>query len=120
MSDLKSHLSEYARRTKNGESFIICERNKPIAEFHPLSQRKAYAEYPEESDPSRVMEDTLDSETDTLLASALKYGDFRSEQEVIEKALGDFVRKHRQLQILELEGSVEFFEGDDNRKASQR
>ncbi|MEM9026101.1 MAG: hypothetical protein AAGB06_04110, partial [Verrucomicrobiota bacterium] len=63
MSDLKSHLSEYARRTKNGESFVICERNKPIAEFHPLSQRKAYPEYPEEPDPSRVKEDALGSET---------------------------------------------------------
>jgi len=32
----KSRLSEYARRVKNGERFILCDRNKPFAELRPL------------------------------------------------------------------------------------
>ena len=32
----KAHLSEYARRVKNGERFILCDRNKPFAELRPL------------------------------------------------------------------------------------
>ena len=32
----KTHLSRYARRVKAGETVILCERNKPIAEIRPI------------------------------------------------------------------------------------
>jgi antitoxin (DNA-binding transcriptional repressor) of toxin-antitoxin stability system len=34
--DAKTHLSEYARRIRKGERFILCDRNKPFAEIRPL------------------------------------------------------------------------------------
>jgi len=34
--EAKAHLSEYARRIKKGERFILCDRNKPFAEIRPL------------------------------------------------------------------------------------
>jgi len=34
----KARLSEYARRVKNGERFILCDRNKPFAEIRPLQE----------------------------------------------------------------------------------
>ena len=36
LSDLKAHLSDYARRVKAGETLQLCERNKPFAEIRPL------------------------------------------------------------------------------------
>ena len=36
INEAKTHLSEYARRIKRGERFILCDRNKPFAELRPL------------------------------------------------------------------------------------
>ena len=36
INEAKAHLSEYARRIKKGERFILCDRNKPFAEIRPL------------------------------------------------------------------------------------
>lgn len=36
--EFKSHFSEYARRVKEGETVILCERNVPIAELRPISK----------------------------------------------------------------------------------
>ena len=33
----KTHLSEYARRIRKGERFVLCDRNRPFAEIRPLS-----------------------------------------------------------------------------------
>ena len=38
IGEAKARLSEYARRVKNGERFILCDRNKPFAELRPLQQ----------------------------------------------------------------------------------
>ena len=36
INEAKAHLSEYARRIKKGERFILCDRNKPFAQIRPL------------------------------------------------------------------------------------
>jgi antitoxin (DNA-binding transcriptional repressor) of toxin-antitoxin stability system len=36
INEAKAHLSEYARRIKKGERFILGDRNKPFAEIRPL------------------------------------------------------------------------------------
>ncbi len=36
LHELKARFSEYTRMVKNGETVIVCERNKPIGEFRPL------------------------------------------------------------------------------------
>ncbi|MBN2576419.1 MAG: type II toxin-antitoxin system Phd/YefM family antitoxin [Deltaproteobacteria bacterium] len=33
----KTHLSRHIRRVKRGETLIICDRNKPVAELRPLA-----------------------------------------------------------------------------------
>lgn len=40
IADFKAHLSEYARRVKSGETVVLCERNKPIAELRPIAKTK--------------------------------------------------------------------------------
>ena len=35
-NEAKTHLSEYARRVKKGEHFVLCDRNKAFAEIRPL------------------------------------------------------------------------------------
>jgi antitoxin (DNA-binding transcriptional repressor) of toxin-antitoxin stability system len=30
INEARTHLSEYARRIKKGERFILCDRNKPL------------------------------------------------------------------------------------------
>lgn len=37
INEAKTHLSEYARRVKKGERFILCDRNKLFAEIRPLT-----------------------------------------------------------------------------------
>ena len=37
INEAKTHLSEYSRRIKKGEWFILCDRNKPFAEIRPLA-----------------------------------------------------------------------------------
>ena len=37
INEAKTHLSRYARRIRQGERFILCDRNKPFAEIRPLS-----------------------------------------------------------------------------------
>lgn len=36
INEAKTHLSQYAKRIKQGERFILCDRNKAFAEIRPL------------------------------------------------------------------------------------
>lgn len=37
INEAKTHLSEYARRVKKGQRFVLCDRNRPFAELRPLT-----------------------------------------------------------------------------------
>lgn len=39
VQDAKTHLSHYLDEVAKGESFILCKRNKPIAEIRPIVNR---------------------------------------------------------------------------------
>ena len=54
-----------------------------------------------------------------LLADALKLGGFKTKKDTVNKALEEFVQHRRQIQILELEGAVEYFDDYDYKKARQ-
>lgn len=34
--EAKTHLSQFAKRIRRGERFILCDRNKPFADMRPL------------------------------------------------------------------------------------
>ena len=36
INEAKTHLSKYARRVKQGERIVLCDRNRPFAEIRPL------------------------------------------------------------------------------------
>lgn len=36
IGELKTHFSAYARRVKQGETVIVCDRNQPFGELRPL------------------------------------------------------------------------------------
>jgi len=36
INEAKTHLSKYARKVKQGERIILCDRNVPFAEIRPL------------------------------------------------------------------------------------
>ncbi len=38
--EAKTHLSKYLARLKKGEVIVLCRRNVPIAEIHPLPPDK--------------------------------------------------------------------------------
>ncbi len=38
MHQAKTHLSKYLAELKQGEVIVICNRNIPVAEIHPISQ----------------------------------------------------------------------------------
>lgn len=38
IADAKTHLSRHLERVEQGETIILCRRNVPIAEIHPLPQ----------------------------------------------------------------------------------
>ena len=48
---------------------------------------------------------------DSLLAKAQKVGGFRTKKDTVNHALTEFIRRHEQLSILDLFGSIDFVEG---------
>jgi len=38
--EAKTHLSRYLARLEEGETILLCKRNEPIAEIHPLPRRR--------------------------------------------------------------------------------
>lgn len=38
LHEFKTHFSEYARRIKEGETVVLCERDVPIAEVRPIAK----------------------------------------------------------------------------------
>ena len=51
-----------------------------------------------------------------LLAEALRLGKFRTKKDTVNQALTEFIQHRRQLEILEWEGKVEYFEDYDYKK----
>lgn len=39
--EAKTHLSRYLKRVDQGETIILCKRNRPIAEIRPLPKPRA-------------------------------------------------------------------------------
>ncbi|HEY0511137.1 MAG TPA: type II toxin-antitoxin system prevent-host-death family antitoxin [Thermoanaerobaculia bacterium] len=49
IKELKTRLSEYVGRTREGESFLVTDRGEPVAELIPLSpERQALAKLADE------------------------------------------------------------------------
>ena len=46
INEAKTHLSRYARRVKQGERIILCDRNIPFAEIRPLTDVHANVRRP--------------------------------------------------------------------------
>ncbi|MBI4028220.1 MAG: type II toxin-antitoxin system Phd/YefM family antitoxin [Verrucomicrobia bacterium] len=42
IQEAKTHLSSYVRQVKAGEHFLLCERNVPVAEIHPISKARKF------------------------------------------------------------------------------
>ena len=55
-----------------------------------------------------------------LLAQALKAGGFKTKKATVNEALREFVQRRRQIEILELFGSVEFDEEYDHKQGRTR
>ena len=53
---------------------------------------------------------------DRLLNEARKMGGFKTKRETVNRALAEFIEHRKQLQILDLEGGVEFFEDYDYKR----
>jgi prevent-host-death family protein len=45
VQEAKTHLSHYLDEVAKGESFILCKRNKPVAEIRPIAT-KAHGKRP--------------------------------------------------------------------------
>ena len=41
VQEAKTHLSHYLDEVAKGESFILCKRNKPVAEIRPIMSKVA-------------------------------------------------------------------------------
>jgi prevent-host-death family protein len=39
VQEAKTHLSHYLDEVAKGESFILCKRNKPVAEIRPIATK---------------------------------------------------------------------------------
>lgn len=74
LNEVKSRLAYYARLVKAGETVILCDRNKPFAEFRPLPDpgkpppkrelglMKGWFPVPEDfNDPDPELEETMEN-----------------------------------------------------------
>jgi Arc/MetJ family transcription regulator len=57
---------------------------------------------------------------DKLVQEAFKYSRANTKKELIHLALKEFVEKRRRLNLLDLEGKIEFAEGYDYKKLRER
>ena len=57
---------------------------------------------------------------DALVAEAFKHTDVTTKRQLIHLALTEFVENRRRLNLLDLEGQIEFAEGYDYKKLRQR
>jgi Arc/MetJ family transcription regulator len=57
---------------------------------------------------------------DSLLVEALKLSGFRTKREAVNVALEEFVARRRQLQVLKLEGTIDFDPTYDSREQRNR
>ena len=55
-----------------------------------------------------------------LIEEALKLGEHRTKQAVVEEALREYVQRRKQLKVLELFGAIEYDDGHDYKKQRQR
>lgn len=61
IQEAKTHLSRYAKKVKDGETVILCERNKPIAEIRPIESE---ATYPQLSPKQLIIHETMNTPTE--------------------------------------------------------
>ena len=52
---------------------------------------------------------------DKLLIKAQKVGGFRTKRDTVNNALADFIRRHEQLSILDMFGTVDLADGFDHK-----
>ena len=57
---------------------------------------------------------------DNLVQEAFKYSGVNTKKELIHLALKEFVEKRRRLNLLDLEGKIEFAEDYDHKKLRER
>ncbi len=57
---------------------------------------------------------------DNLVQEAFKYSRANTKRELIHLVLKEFVEKRRRLNLLDLEGKIEFAEGYDHKKLRER
>ena len=46
ISEVKSHFSATIARVAAGETVIVCNRNKPVAEIRPIKKQEAFVKRP--------------------------------------------------------------------------
>ena len=45
IQEAKRHLSRFMKRVEAGESIILCDRDRPIAEIRPIKQPKSQVRF---------------------------------------------------------------------------
>jgi len=67
IQEAKTHLSRYAKKVKSGETVILCERNKPIAEIRPIESETTY---PQLSPKQLVIREAMNTPTEASHAES--------------------------------------------------
>jgi Arc/MetJ family transcription regulator len=57
---------------------------------------------------------------DALLNEAKELGGFRTKRETVDRALREFVQRHKRLEVLNLRGLIEFDSGYDHKAARKK
>ena len=55
-----------------------------------------------------------------LVKEAVKIGKFKTQEQMVNAALAEYVRRHKQASILELAGKVEYYPDYDYKKVRSR
>ncbi len=57
---------------------------------------------------------------DTLIAEVVKLGNFKSKKAAVTQALQEYIQRHRQAQILQLFGTIDYDEDYDYKQGRSR
>ena len=56
----------------------------------------------------------------TLLEEAQRIGGFRTKRETVDYALDEFIKRHKRLQLLELQNQIEYFPDYDYKEGRKK
>lgn len=134
--ELKANLSAYLRRAQDGEEITVTDHGVPVARLAPLflypdpspdaglelrEPEAAYeVETPNAKGKARRPKPPQEESFASLLKYAQKRGKYKTQKEALTSILREHVQRERELGLIELFGTIDYYPDHDYKKQRMR